>query len=82
MVVVALNVAELRPASTVTDAGAVKVGFEFVRVASAFPAGAAFVRVRVQVVDPLGPMLVGLHASDDTNTAATRFTVALLELPL
>jgi hypothetical protein len=47
--VVALKVAEVAAAATVTDAGAVSVALVFVRVTRAPPAGAACVRVTVQV---------------------------------
>ena len=40
------------------------------------PLGAGWVRVTVQVLEEFGPRLVGLHASEDTSTGATRLTVA------
>jgi hypothetical protein len=55
---------------------------EFVRVTLAPPVGAAWVRVTVQVLEELAPMLDGLQASDDRSTDAARFTVALAELLL
>ena len=79
--VLTLNAADVRPAVTVTDAGTVKVAFVLVRVTTALPAGAAFVSVAVQLPDAFAPRLAG-QASDDTSTGATRFTVALAELPL
>ena len=81
-VVVALKVAVVAAADTVTDAGTFWVALVFVRVTSAPPAGAAFVSVTVQVLEAFGPRLVGLQASDDTSTGATSVTVALAELPL
>ena len=81
-VVVALKVAVVAAAVTVTEAGTVSVAFVLVRVMSAPPAGAALVRVTVQVLEAFGPRLVGLQASDDTSTGATRVTVALAELLL
>jgi hypothetical protein len=36
----------------------------------------------VQVLDELGPRLLGLHDNAETRTAAVRFTVALAELLL
>jgi len=44
--------------------------------------GAALVRVTVQVLAELGPRLLGVQASEETNTGATRLTLALAELPL
>jgi hypothetical protein len=82
VVVVALNVAEVAAAATVTDVGTVRVALVFVRVTLAPPVGAAFVSEIVQVLEAFGPRLVGLQASEDTRTGATRLTVALAELPL
>ena len=80
--VVALNVVVVAAAGTVTDAGTVSVAFVFVSATTAPPVGAACVSVTVQVLDAFCPRLVGLHTSDDTNTGATRLTVALAELLL
>jgi hypothetical protein len=79
--VVALKVADMAAAATVTDAGAVSVELVLVRVTAAPPVGAAWVSVTVQVLEALGPRLVGLQASEETSTA-TRLTVALAELLL
>ena len=79
--VVALKVAVRAAAATVTDAGAVSVALVLVRVTTAPPVGAAWVRVTVQVVAELGPRLVGLQASEETSTA-TMLMVALAELLL
>jgi hypothetical protein len=46
------------------------------------PVGAAWVRVTVQVLEEFGPRLVGLQASEETSTDATRLMLALAELPL
>jgi hypothetical protein len=46
------------------------------------PVGAALLRLTVQVLEALGPRLLGLQASAVTNTGATRLTLALAELPL
>ncbi len=46
------------------------------------PARAALVRLTVQVLEELGPTLVGLHVSEEINTGATRLTVVLAELLL
>ena len=80
--VVALNVADVVAAATVTEVGSDSAGLVSLSVTLAPPAGAAFVSVTVQVLDALGPRLAGLHDSDDTNTGATSVTVALAELPL
>jgi len=82
VVVVALKVAVVAAAATVTEAGTVKVALVFVRATLAPPVGAAFVNVTVQVLDEFGPRLVGLQATDDTNAGATRLTVVLAELLL
>jgi hypothetical protein len=80
--VVALKVAVVAAAATVTDAGTVSVGSVLVRVTVAPPVGAAWVRVTVQVLEEFGPRLVGLQASEETSTDATRLMLALAELPL
>jgi hypothetical protein len=79
--VVALKVADLAAAATVTEAGTVSVALVLVSVTLAPPVGAAWVRVTVQVLEALGPRLVGLQASVETSTA-TKLTVALAELLL
>jgi hypothetical protein len=81
-VVLALKVAVVAAANTVTDAGTLRVALVLVIVTLAPPAGAALVRVTVQVVDALAPRLVGLQASEDTRVEAARLTVALAELLL
>ena len=80
--VVAVKVAEVAAAATVTDAGTVKVELVFDRVTLAPPAGAAWVRVTVQVLEELWPRLVGLQDRVETVTGATRLTVVLAELLL
>jgi hypothetical protein len=44
------------------------------------PAEALFVNVAVQVLKLLGPMLVGLQATEETSTAALKLMVAVAEL--
>jgi hypothetical protein len=80
--VVALKVAEVAAAATVTDAGTVRVALVLVRVTLAPPVGAGWVRVTVQELEELGPRLVGLQVSEETRTDAARVTVVLAELPL
>jgi hypothetical protein len=82
VVVVALNVAVVAAAATVTDVGTVRVALVLVSVTTAPPDGAACVSVTVQVLDAFGPRLVGLHASVDTKTDAARLIVAFAELLL
>ena len=82
VVVVALNVAEVDAAATVTDAGTVRVALVLVRVTAAPPVGAGWVRVTEQVLEAFGPRLVGLQARLETNTGATRLMVAFAELLL
>ena len=80
--VVALNVVVVWVAGTVTDPGAFSVELLFEMVTSAPPAGAALVKVTVHVLEAFGPRLVGLQASEETSTGATRLIVALAELLL
>ena len=80
--VVALKVADVAAAATVTEAGTVRVELVLVSVTLAPPVGAGCVNATVQVVEEFCPRLVGLQASDETSTGATRVTVALAELLL
>ena len=80
--VLALKVAEVAAAVTVTDAGTVRLELVLDKVTTAPPEGAALVRMMVQVLDELGPRLVGLQAGEETTTGVTRLTMALAELPL
>ena len=77
--VVALNVAVVAPAATVTDAGTVSEVLLLVSATLDPPAGAVWVSVTVHVPAALCPRLAG-HASVDTSTGATRLTVAVCEL--
>ena len=77
---VALKVAVVPPAATVTDAGTVS---KILLLASATldpPAGAVWVSVTVQVLVALCPRLVGAHAKVDTTTGASRLMAAVCEL--
>ena len=81
--VVALKVATVEPAATLTEAGVVSVERLSETATLAPPVGAALVRVTVQVLEALGPRLLGVQASEETNTeAATRLRLVLAELPL
>jgi ABC-type sugar transport system substrate-binding protein len=80
--VLALKVAVVAAAATVTDAGTVRVALVLLRVTLAPPVGATWVMVTVQVLDEFGPRLVGLQTSEETSTGATRLMLALAELLL
>ena len=80
--VVALKGADVAAAGTVMDAGTVRVALVFVRVTIAPPAGAAFVKVTVQVVEALGPTLAGLQAREETRTGASRDRLVEVDVPL
>ena len=80
--VVALKVAAVAAGATATDAGTARVALVLVRVTVAPPVGAGWVRVTVQVLEALGPRLVGLQTSEETSTGATRLMLALAELLL
>ena len=80
--VVTVKFADVAAAATVTEAATVSVALEFARVTLAPPVGAGWVRVTVQVLEALAPMLTGLQASEETSTGATRLTVVLAELLL
>jgi hypothetical protein len=64
---VALNVAMVAPAATVTDAGTVSASLLLASAKPHPPAGAAWASVTVQVLTPLWPRLVGLHATPETK---------------
>ena len=82
VVVVALKVADVAAAATVTEAGTVSFALELERVTLAPPVGAAWVRVIVQVLEELDPRLLGLQDNADTDTGAARLTVVLAEVLL
>jgi len=80
--VVAVKFADMAAAATVTEGATVSVALEFESVTLAPPAGAGWVRVTVQALEALAPMLPGLQVSDETSTDAARLRVALAELLL
>ena len=82
VVVVALNVAEVALAATVTEAGTVNAALEFDSPTLAPPVGAGWVNVTVQVLDEFCPKLLGLQASEETSTGATRLILAEAEVLL
>ncbi len=79
---VTTKVAEVEPAATVTEAGVVSSELLSESVTKDPPAAAAAVRVTVQVLIAPEARLVGVQASEDKATVATRFTLAVLEAPL
>jgi hypothetical protein len=81
-VVLAIKKPVVEFAATMTNAGTTRVELLLDRAMLAPPAGAACVKVTVQVLEALGPRLAGLQASAETITGATRLTTVLAELPL
>ena len=79
---VAVKLAVVEPAATVTDAGTTNAVFPLDSVTAAPPAGAALVKVTVHVLDALEPRLLGLQLSVDTSTGATRLMLVFAELLL
>jgi hypothetical protein len=79
---VAVNVAVVEPASTVTNVGVVRRALLLDSVTITPPAGATLERVTPQVVPAPDPKLVGLQANAETSTGATSPTVAFAELAL
>jgi hypothetical protein len=78
---VALKVAAVAPAATVTEAGTVSEVLLLVSVTAVPPVGAVWVSVNVHVLTALCPRLVGAHATPETRTGARRLIVAVFELP-
>jgi hypothetical protein len=77
---VALNVVVVAPAATITDAGTVSEALLLASVTLEPPAGEIWVSVTVQVLTALCPRLVGLQATPETRTGASRLIVAVCEL--
>lgn len=77
-----MNVADVAPAGTVTDAGTGSaVVFVEASVTPLPPTGAAWFNVTVHVVAVPELMLAGAHASDDTLALGVTVTVAVLFPP-
>jgi hypothetical protein len=76
----ALNVAVAAPAATVTDAGTASEALLLARVTLEPPVGAVCVSVTVHVLTVLCPRLLGLHATPETRTGASRLIVVVCEL--
>lgn len=71
------NVAVVAPDVTVTEAGTVSRALFEPRVTVEPPPGAVWVRLTVQVLVALCPRLVGLQATLETSTGASRLIVAV-----
>jgi hypothetical protein len=80
--VVTMKFADVAAAATATEGATVSAGLELERATLAPPAGAGWVKVTVQVLEELAPMLAGVQVSDETSTEPVRLTVALAELLL
>jgi len=80
--VVTENVPEVAAAATVTDPGIVNIVLVFASTMLAPPAGAACVRVTVQVLEEFAAMLPGLQERVDSNAGAIKVKVLLAELSL
>jgi hypothetical protein len=79
---VAVTVTLVELAGTVTDEGTVRAELDALNVATNPPEGAAADKESVQEVDAPEATVEGEQVTDDTNTGATRVSVALAELPL
>ena len=79
--VVTVKLAELDVAATVTEAGTLRIELLSASVTLAPPVGAVWVKVTVQVLEELGPIVEGLQASEDTPSEAPRLSVVLTKLP-
>jgi hypothetical protein len=77
---VALKIAVVAPAVTVTDAGTMSEALLLTSATLDPPRGAIWVSVTVQVLTALWPRLVGLQARVETRTGASRLMVAVCEL--
>ena len=79
---VAVKVAVVAPAATVTEAGTVSRVLLLASVTAAPPERAGWVVVTVQELVALWPRLVGVQTTPDTSTGASRPMAAVCELPL
>ena len=75
-----MNVAEVAAAATVTDAGTVSIALLFDTLTIAPPVGAALLRLTVQVLEALGPRLLGLQASAEMSTGATEMLPPIADM--
>jgi hypothetical protein len=79
---VAVKLAVLAPAATVTEAGTVSTALLLAMDTELPPEGAALLRVTVQLLPLPEATEAGLHCSAETRAGASSETVALLEAPL
>ena len=79
-VAVAVKVADVAPAATVTEAGVLRYVLLSESVTTVPPAEAAAASVTVQVLVPPEGTLVGLHCNADNALGATMVRVAVCEL--
>ena len=77
----ALNVADVAPAATLTEAGVVSNELLTETATLTPPAGAGSRMVTVQVLVVPDVRLVGLHCTDATVTGATTFNIAVCVAP-
>ena len=77
---VALNVAVVAAAATLTEAGTVNSALLLDKETEMPPAGATLESVTVQVEAAAVPKVEGAHASELTSTGAVRDTVAVFEV--
>jgi hypothetical protein len=81
--VVAVKVADVAAAATVTEAGTCKVALVFDSAMTAPSVGADWLSVTVHVAEAFELRLVGLQETAETDTdGATRLTLAVAELLL
>jgi len=74
---VAVNVADVRLAGTVTDAGTGSAALFEASATTLPPVGAAWLKVTVHVAEAPDVMLAGAQASDDTRGLGVTVTVAV-----
>jgi hypothetical protein len=74
-----VNVTELAPEATVTEAGALSTLLTMAMVIDAPEPEAAEDSVTVQVLEVDGARVVGVHEREDTPAGATRLTAAVTE---
>jgi hypothetical protein len=74
---VALNVVEVDPVAMIAEVGILSAALLLDNDTVAPPAGAALFKVIVQVLVAVGDKVVGLQASEDTSTGATRLRLAV-----
>ena len=77
---VALKVAVVEPAVTVTDAGTLSRVLLLASVTLDPPGGVVRVSVTVHVLTAPGPKLAGLHSTPETRTGPSRVKAAACEL--